>query len=272
VKNQQSKRYYKKPEFGSSKFTCFGCGKHDHIKVDCPSMTNKDKGQEKKSNRVGKTRRAYIAWEDNDTSWSNSLQEEIEVNLYLMAGEKSEVNSVNSSASFNSENYNSLLQALFETHEEANRLSLSNNWLKGLNNWLEGRVKELEYELLTLKTNFDNLEMVYKSTSSNDFDFRKTANCEDCVVLKNKVNYLIKATSRLSMRTVNLNAILGSQNYVFEKAGFQRKQKKFNSFFRHNKNQSSPFITCFYCMKKGHSVRNYIVKNFDVLKGLVRWV
>ena len=68
VKNQQSKRYNKKPEFGSSKFTCFGCGKHDHIKVDCPSMTNKDKGQEKKSNRVGKTRRAYIAWEDNDTS------------------------------------------------------------------------------------------------------------------------------------------------------------------------------------------------------------
>jgi len=49
---------------------------------------------------------------------------------------------VNSSTSFNSENYSSLLQAFVETHEEANRLTLSNNRLKGLNNWLEGKVKE----------------------------------------------------------------------------------------------------------------------------------
>jgi len=77
-----------------------------------------------------------------------------------MAGEKSELSSVNSNASFNSENYSSLLQAFFETHEEANKLALSNNRLKGLNNWLEGRVKELEDELLTLKIDFYDLEMI----------------------------------------------------------------------------------------------------------------
>jgi len=142
VKNLQSKRYNKKSEFGYAKFTYFSWGKQGHIKVDYPSLANKEKGREKKSSRVGKTRRAYITWEDNDTSSSNSSQEKIKANLCLMTRQKSEVSSVNSSTSFNSENYSSLLQAFVETHEEANRLTLSNNRLKGLNNWLEGKVKE----------------------------------------------------------------------------------------------------------------------------------
>jgi len=43
------------------------------------------------------------------------------------------------------------------------------------------------------------------------------------------------------MGTANLNAILGSQNCVFEKAGigyqfgFQGKQRKYSSFFKKNK-------------------------------------
>jgi len=86
----------------------------------------------------------YIAWEDNASSSSSSSQEDIEANLCFMAGKNSEVSSENSSTSFNSANYSSLLQAFHETHEEANRLALSNNKLKGLNNWLEGRVKQLE--------------------------------------------------------------------------------------------------------------------------------
>ena len=61
-----------------------------------------------------------------------------------MDGENSEVSNENSSTSFNSANYSSLLHAFHETHGEANRLVLSNNRLKGLNNWLEGKVKELE--------------------------------------------------------------------------------------------------------------------------------
>jgi len=85
-----------------------------------------------------------------------------------MTGKNSKVSSENSSTSFHSANYSSLLQAFHETHEEANRLVLSNNRLKGLNNWLEGRVKQLEDEILELKTDFDNLEMIYKASSSLD--------------------------------------------------------------------------------------------------------
>jgi len=85
-----------------------------------------------------------------------------------MARENSEVSSENSSVSFNNANYSSLLHAFHETHEEANKLALSNNRLKGLNNWLESRIKELEDEVLQLKSDFDNLEITYKASSDID--------------------------------------------------------------------------------------------------------
>ena len=87
-------------------------------------MQPKDKAPEKKNNKSGKTRRAYIAWEDNATSSSCSSEEEIEANLCLMAGRDSEVSSTESSDSFNSTNYNTFLHAFQETHEEANKLAL----------------------------------------------------------------------------------------------------------------------------------------------------
>ena len=148
--------------------------------------------------------------------------------------------------------------------------------MKELNNWLEGRVKKLEDELLKLKTDFDHVEKIYKASSN--FGSSKPINCENCDALQRKVNYLITTASKLSMGTANLNAILGSQNCVFEKAnigyqsGFQGKQKKFSSFFNAKEEYFSPFMTYFYYIRKGHSVRNYKVRKFDVLKGLVRWV
>jgi len=131
----------------------------------------------------------------------------------------------------------------------------------GMNNWLEGRIKELEDEILKLKIDFDNLEIIYKA--SKDFDSSKPINCENCDVLQRKVNYLITTASKVSMGITNLNAILGSQNCVFEKAGigyqtdFQGKQKKFSSLFKSNEQQFSPFMTCSYCKRKCHSVRNF---------------
>ena len=111
MKNQQIKRYNKKSYNGSTKFTCFGCSKQGHIKVHCPILVNKEKAQEKKSSKPGKSRRVYIAWEDNDISSNNSSDEKVEANLCLMAGQNSKVSSMNSKTSFNSENYSSLLQS-----------------------------------------------------------------------------------------------------------------------------------------------------------------
>jgi len=276
MKNQKSKRYNKESDPNLAKLTCFGCGKQGHMKMDCLNLVSKEKTNEKKDYKAGKGRKSYISWEDNASTSSSSSQEDVEVNLCLMAGENSEVSNGNSSASFNSTNYSSLLHALHKTHEEANKLALSNNRLKGLNNWLEGRVKELEDEVIQLKTDFDHLEIIYKAFSN--IDSSKPVNYENCEVLQNKVNYLITTASRLSMGTTNLNVILGSQNCVSEKAGiryqsnFQRKQKKYNSFFKPNDEQFSNPMTCFYCMRKDHSVKNCKIRKFDVPKGLVRWV
>jgi len=117
------------------------------MKANCSNLANKEKTIEKKNYKAGKGRKAYIAWEDNASSSNSSSQEDSEANMCFMAGKNSKVSSEDSNTSFNSASYNSLLQAFHETHEEANRLPLSNNRLKGLNNWLEGRVKQLEDEI-----------------------------------------------------------------------------------------------------------------------------
>jgi len=78
--------------------------------------------------------------------------------MCMMAGRDSDESSTESSASFNSTNYNTLLHAFQETHEEANKLAQSNKRLKGMNNWLEKRVKQLEDELLKANDDFEDLE------------------------------------------------------------------------------------------------------------------
>ena len=68
--------------------------------------------------RSGKSRRAYIAWEDNASSSSCSSKDEIEANTCMMAGKDSDVSSTESSALFNSANYSKLLHVFLEMHEE----------------------------------------------------------------------------------------------------------------------------------------------------------
>ena len=45
-------------EFNSTNYTCFGCGKHGHIKVDCLKNESKERGAIKKFGKKGKGRRA----------------------------------------------------------------------------------------------------------------------------------------------------------------------------------------------------------------------
>jgi len=84
-----------------------------------------------------------------------------------------------------------LLQAFQETHEEANRLALLNNRLKGMNNWLENRVKTLEEELENSKTDF---EILYKNSSCKCH----TLICENC-----KRKFIILLKLWISFQKVN---------------------------------------------------------------------
>jgi len=59
--------------------------------------------------------------------------------------------------------------------------------------------------------------MIYKS-SNHGGESSKLAKYENCYVLQAKVKYIVKTSSKLAMGIVNLNVVLGSQNYVFDKA------------------------------------------------------
>jgi len=103
------------------------------MKAECPNKEGKEKKSRKKEKK-GKSIKAYIVWDENEVS---SSSEDEKANMCLMAKGEDDSRSVSSCASLNAENYSQLLQAFKETHEEANRLDIMNNWLKGLNNWLE---------------------------------------------------------------------------------------------------------------------------------------
>jgi len=206
-------------EFNSTNYTCFGCGKQGHIKVECPSNVSKEKGGYKKYKKKGKARRAY----NDDSSSSSSSKDDEEANLCFMAKEKSESSSASPSSTINVENYSQLLEAFKETHEEANRLALLNNRLKCLNNWLENRVKTLEEELNHSKTDIETLEMIYQNSSYECVDSRF---CENCESLQKKVHYLLKTVDKFSKGQSNLETVIASQKCVFGKAGLGLNTKK----------------------------------------------
>jgi len=191
-------------------------------------------------------------------SSSSSLEDE-EANLCLKAFVTS---SMSSSSSIKGNNYYQLLEAFNETHEEANRLALSHNRLKGFNNWLENIVKTLEEELKKSKVDFENLDLIYKNfTCSCDSKF-----CENCENLERKIHYLLKTMDKLTTGKSNFENVLASQNCVFGKAGLgfypQSKEngisKPFLSVLEKQpiKRTKQLLITCFYCMKRGHSVKS----------------
>jgi len=194
-----------------------------------------------------------------------------------MTRQESDSSSVSSKSSIDSENYSQLLNAFKETHEEANKLALSNNRLRGLNNWLEKRVKVLEEELENLKNDFENLKQSYKRSSC-----KSDSNvCENFESLEKKIHYLVKTVDKLSKGKSNFETILASQNCVFGKSGLgfnpQSKSgvsKPYSTFrkFQPVEKSKQPVVTCFYCMKRGHYVRYCNIRKFSVPKGVMKWI
>jgi len=189
-RTQQRKRYSKSNDSNSSTYTCFGCGKQGHIKADCPNNQNKEKSASKKSER-GKEKRAYISWEENDvSSTSESSNGSEEANLCFMVNDEGSTSDLVSDYSTDSENYDQLLIAFKETHDEANRLAIICNKLTRVNRVLEPKVKALEEELHKAKTELVSLELTCLHASI------KT--CENCKKLEKQVEYLLKTLSNFT--------------------------------------------------------------------------
>jgi len=143
---------------------------------------------------------------------------------------------------------------------------------------LVGKESQLiEEELEIVKTDFEHLSMIFQFSNLKG-ESSKPAKCENYKVIQAKVKYLVKTSSKHVLGTTNLNVVLGSQNCMFDKARigykpkFQKKIRKFSSFFKYSNKHTLPFQTCFYFLQKGHSARNYRARLFDVPNGLVRWI
>jgi len=102
-------------EFNYNKYTCYGCGEQGHIKAEYPNIEVKEKGDFKKEKK-GKAKKTYKSWDNNDVSSSSSSDDE-EANLCLLA---SVTSSMDSTASSKGTTYDQLLNAFYETHDEAN--------------------------------------------------------------------------------------------------------------------------------------------------------
>ena len=97
-KETNKERYGNKKtsDFISNNYTCFGCSEQGHIKVDCPNKESNEKKSSYKEKK-GKSRRAYIAWDENEISSSSSSSSEDEkANICLIAkGDDESCNSSN---------------------------------------------------------------------------------------------------------------------------------------------------------------------------------
>ena len=123
-----------------------------------------------------------------------------------------------------------------------------------------------------------NLENHFKNSSCKC----DTLICENCENLEKKVHYLVETVDKLSKGKSNFENVLASQSCVFGKAGLgfnpQNQQDKFSNFFSRKPvkqpivKSKQPVVTCFYCMKKGHSVRFCKIRKFFVPRGYMKWI
>ena len=171
-----------------------------------------------------------------------------------------------------------MLAAFKETHDEANRLAVICNKLQKVNNVLAPKVKTLEEELHKAKTDLISLELTCLHASI------KT--CENCKILEKQVEYLLKTLFNFTKGRKKLESLLDSQNVVFNKNGIGYNPgnvtnvKKLSSFFVPAKSGFSAFnsgkkashVTCFYCMKFGHTSRSCIARKHLVPKNLAKWL
>ena len=150
--------------------------------------------------------------------------------------------------------------------------------MKGLNNWLEKRVKTLVEELEKSKIDFEKLEKHCKN-SSHVCD---SLVCENCENLEKKVHCLVRIVDKLSKGKSNFESVLASQNCVFGRVGLgfnpQNKQDNFSKKFLKQPvkqpivKSKQPVVTCFYCMKRAHSVRFCKIRKYFVPKGFMKWI
>ena len=289
-KGQEKKENDKNP---TSKYKCYGCGKIGHVKTDCPLAKKEDKRNEKKKDKKFQKnrRKAYIAWEDNDSSTirestSEDNEEEEEANLCLM------VNS-NDEATSNVSSMNSL-DEYDELHSAYQDLYVNFNYLVKKHGSLKQKFQELENILSHLEKENDDLRKdvnKYNLISKNKEVFKP---CENCSHLENEIFKLRKIINKFSNSSKNIDSILSSQRVNSSKAGlgytskedlenhknvFVKESRKMNHQVSSKKKiqrkiyQASPYkLSCFYYMKIVHTSNKCFIKHQGISSGMYMWI
>ena len=126
-KDRKFSKPSKKIESSNNTFTCFECGKQGHIKYKCHIYLRKQLA-EKKGKKDIKQKNAYIAWKYNASTSFNSCSEEDVANMCLMADSMDDSSTIEETE-VNFE-FEEILEAFNEMHDEAQRLVVSNNKLR----------------------------------------------------------------------------------------------------------------------------------------------
>ena len=101
-------------------------------------------------------------------------------------------------------------------------------------------------------------------------------------ILKRKFIILLELWIKLSKGKSNFENVLASQNCDFGRAGLdfnpQNKQDKFSKTFSKLPGKQpivkskQPVVTCFYSMKRGHSIRFCKLRKYSVPRGFMKWI
>jgi hypothetical protein len=97
----------------------------------------------------------------------------------------------------------------------------------------------------------------------------KSHTCTSCASYLKEIDDLKNMLAMFTMSRDNLNMLLGKQGCHFKKAGLgynpNNQQKLYKNFFVPSSTSSSPFITCFYCRSKGHTLQECSLLETEIL-------
>ena len=156
-------------------------------------------------------------------------------------------------------------------------MTLLNNRLKGLNTGLK-------IESRHLKKNWKIQKLILKILNCIAIILLAcvTQKLVKIVKLLRVKSYLVRTMDKLSKGKSNFETVLASQKCAFGKfgLGFNPQSKKIGISKPFSKvpeqhpieKLKQPVVTCYYCMKRCHSVRFCKIRKYFVPKGIIRWI
>lgn len=310
IKIDNKKKFFKKRDTSTSNqnFTCFECGKEGHMKAECPNLTKKKYFKGKKE---FKSKKAYIAWNDNEVSTSSDSESgESEVQALMASHHSDDEQEVSSPMSNEKPSYIELQNAFHELHEECLILSRTISKQKKLILDLERSSNDTCVELENVKDSVCNkcleyeskivdLNQVIKRYEKGQIGLEEVLSRQRCSNNKNGLGFsnfqspspnktvFVKAStttnnSESSKLHIGNSSKANSRNKIKSKnqSDSRNKVKNRNHSISRNvkRDKSSSSITshidknCDYCMSKGHTPNVCYIRNFGVPYGEFIWV